>query len=236
MTKFVKYTLSWIGAVILFNLICFLAPIRQKSFDGSSSGFWTAYGFVMVAFVFHLIFSFVALDEKKTEKRIANIPLFYIVTLELLTMIVAGLICMAVPTIPNWLRIIICYALLFFFVICFFIAKTVGDTTQAANIDINRKTFSFRVLTDKAQELVSMADTAEKKQIAQSVYEKLRYSDMVSDPRLASIESDIFSKINKLTTEFQNGTDIQIIQKTANDLMFTVDQRSNKCKTLKRQV
>ena len=143
---------------------------------------------------------------------------------------------MAVSTIPGWLGIILCYALLFLFVIFFFGAKTVGETTAAANHKLNRKTYSFRVFTDRAQELIAMADTPEAKKVAQSVYDKIRYSDMVSDPKLENEEAMINIKLNELYAGFQNKTDIKIMQQIANDLNMLVDRRNSRCKELKRQV
>ena len=236
MGKFIKYSFLWIGALILFNLICFLAPIRTNVFDDDSKGFWVVYGFVMVAFILHFIFSYIALAEREKEKRVLNIPLLYISTIELFILMVAGLVCMAVPGIPNWLKIVIVYALLFIFVLFFLTAKTVGETTQAANIELNRKTYNFRLLTDKAQELIGIADTPEKKQIAQSVYDKVRYSDMVSDPRLSDIESRIFTKMSDLTVIYQNGADIGAAKGISEELIQLVDRRNNECKALKRQV
>lgn len=236
MAKFIKYSLLWIGALVLFNLICFLAPIKKNGFDDSSKGFWVVYGFIIFAFILHFIFSYIALDEKSKEKRILNTPLIYISTIELFVLMVAGLVCMAVPGMPNWLKIIIVYALLFIFVLFFFTAKTVGETTRAANIELNQKTYNFRVLTDRAQELIGMADTPEKKQIAQSVYDKVRYSDMVSDPRLNDVESAIFIRMNKLTAAYQNGDDIGTAKGIADELIQLVDRRNNECKNLKRMV
>ena len=237
MARFIKYSLIWVGAVALFNLICILSPsIKVSNMVNGESGFWVVYGFVMAAFLLHLIFSYVALDERHKEKRILNIPLFYIITIELFILVGTGITFMSNPTLPNWVKIISCYVLLFIYLIFFFTAKAVGDNNLMANAELNRKTYSFRALTDAAQELITMADTNEKKQIAQSVYEKIRYSDMVSNPRLEKIESDIFMKMNELTMEYQNKIDIQTIKQTAQELILMVDRRNNECKALKRHV
>ena len=236
MAKFIKYSLFWVGSLILFNLICFLAPIRKNGFDDGSKSFWVVYGFIMVAFILHFLFSYIALDEKKKEKRILNTPLLYISTTELFILATAGLVCMAIPGIPNWLKIIIVYALLLIFILFLLTAKTVGETTQAANIELNQKTFNFRMLTDRAQELTAIADTPEKKQIAQSVYDKIRYSDMVSDPRLSDIEGAIFAKMNELTDVYQKGNDIRSAKGISDELIQLIDRRNNECKNLKRMV
>ena len=236
MARQIKYIIVWLAGVVLFNLICFLPALETERTSDHSNSFWVIYGLVMFAFVLHLIFSCVALAEKNKEKRILNTPLMFICTTDLCLMVVAGIVCMAVSAIPGWLGIILCYALLFLFVLFFLGAKTVGETTAAANHELNRKTFSFRILIDKAQELINVASTLEEKQIAQSVYDKVRYSDLVSDPQLANDECMIDQKMNELLAEYQNKGDITIIQRTADDLMVMVDRRNNKCRTLKRRV
>lgn len=236
MGKQVKFMVVWFATVVLFNLIIFLAPVDRGAKSEGFRNFWVVYGLLMAAFVLHLIFSCVALSEKNKEKRALNMPLIVISCTGLFLMTVTGMICMAVPGIPKWISIVVCYAVLLFFVVFLLSAKTVGETTAAANHELNRKTFSFRVLIDNASELVNMADTEEKKQIAQSVYDKVRYSDPVSDPQLANDEYMISEKMNELLAEYRGGYDISYIQSTANDLMSMVDRRNAKCKTLKRQV
>ena len=236
MGRQIKYFIMWLAGVGLFNLICFLPALENERTGNQSGNFWTIYGLVMLAFVLHLIFACIALAEKNKEKRILNTPLIIICTIDLLLMIIAGIVCMAVSSMPGWLGIVICYGLLFLSVLFFLGAKAVGETTAEANHELNRKTYSFRIFTDRAQELISMADTPEKKEIAQSVYDKLRYSDMVSDPRLADDEFQINEKLNQLYGGFQGMGNVQSLQQTANDLIIIVDRRNNKCKELKRQV
>ena len=236
MGRQIKYFIMWLAGVGLFNLICFLPALENERTGNQSENFWTIYGLVMLAFVLHLIFSCIALAEKNKEKKILNTPLIIICTIDLLLMIIAGIVCMAVSSMPGWLGIVICYGLLFLSVLFFLGAKAVGETTAEANHELNRKTYSFRIFTDRAQELISMADTPEKKEIAQSVYDKLRYSDMVSDPRLADDEFQINEKLNQLYGGFRGMGNVQSLQQTANDLIIIVDRRNNKCKELKRQV
>ncbi len=236
MGRQIKYFIMWLAGVGLFNLICFLPALENERTSNQSGNFWTIYGLVMLAFVLHLIFSCIALAEKNKEKRILNTPLIIICTIDLLLMIISGIVCMAVSSMPGWLGIVICYGLLFLSVLFFLGAKAVGETTAEANHELNRKTYSFRIFTDRAQELISMADTPEKKEIAQSVYDKLRYSDMVSDPQLAHDEFQINEKLNQLYGGFQGMGNVQSLQQTANDLIIIVDRRNNKCKELKRQV
>lgn len=236
MAKYVKYAMFWFGAVILFNLICFLAPIKSNGFNEGSIEFWIVYSFIMLSLIVHLIFGMIVLNEKNNDNIIQKNTLLYIVISQIYIMITAGLICMATQSIPNWIKIVICYVLLFIFIFFYFASKTVGENTKEANIELNRKTYYFRNLTDKAQELVSIADTTEKKRIAETVYEKIRYSDMISDQRLEIIETDILTKMKELITEYQNGSDIQMIKKTSNELILIVNKRNNECKTLKRQV
>ena len=236
MARQLKYIVVWMATVVLFNLICFLAPIGKGDILGHSGGFWASYGFVIAAFVLHLVFSCVALREKNKEKRVLNTPLIIISSVELCLMILVGIVCMAVTIIPYWVGIIICYALLLLSVIFFITAKAVGENTQAANQALNMKTGMFRELTDMAQELVSVASTSEENDLAKRIYDSIRYSDMVSCEETINEEMIIRSKLEDLVNLVRDHSTCDTINRTADELLLLVEKRNNKCKTAKRKM
>lgn len=231
-----KYIVIWIATVILFNLICFFAPIGAGNIGNHSGGFWAGYGFAMAAFVLHLVFSCIALSEKNKEKKVLNNPLIIISSVELCLMILAGIVCMVVTAIPYWLGIIICYALLLLSVIFFITAKAVGENAHAANRTLNAKTSVFRELTDMAQELVSVSSTSEEKDVAKKIYDSIRYSDMVSCEETEDEELIIRSKIEHLIESVRNRSEFDAVSQASDEILLLVEKRNNKCKASKRKM
>lgn len=236
MARQMKYIVVWIATVILFNLICFLAPIGAGDMWGHSGGFWAGYGFLMVAFVLHLIISCIALSEKNKDKKVLNTPLIIISSAELCLIVLVGIVCMIVTAIPYWLGIIICYALLLVSIIFLITAKAVGENAQAANRVLNAKTSIFRELTDIAQKLVSVSSTPEEKDVAKKIYDAIRYSDMVSSDETVEEELVIRSKLENLVEAVRIHSEFNAINQASDELLLLVETRNNKCKTLKRKI
>ena len=147
MKKSLKYyIIVWIALVGLFNIVCFVTPNEIGGMNKFTGSFWAGYGFVVAAFVLHLVYACFAFNEANAEKRVINTPLTVISFIELLLMGIVGTLCIAVFWTPTWVSIIICYFVLLLSVIFFISAKAVGENTQSANISLNRKTSNFREL------------------------------------------------------------------------------------------
>ena len=86
--------------------------------------------------------------------------------------------------------------------------------------------------TVDADALASKASTPEIKAVAKKVYEVIRYSDPMSNDKLAGVEL----KIEKLFDEYQNAVnanDYELVKQTASALTEAVEERNKKCKLLK---
>ena len=225
MARQLKYIVIWIATVVLFNLICFLAPIGAGDTGGHSGGFWAGYGFLMAAFILHLVFSCITLSEKNKDKKVLNTPLIIISSAELCLMILVGIVCMVVTAIPYWLGIIVCYALLLLSVVFLVTAKAVGENAQAANRALNAKTSIFRELTDIAQELVSVSSTPEEKEAAKKIYDAIRYSDMVSCEETVEEEIVIRRKLENLVEAVRTHSEFKEINQASDELLLLVEKR-----------
>lgn len=226
------YITVWLLLVSLFNVICFVTPETALGYDKFGGAFWAGYGFIMAAFAIHLFVSCVSLSAEGTNKRALNMPLNIIAWAELLVMLILGAVCMLVPNTPNWLGIIICYAVLVFSVILMLSAKTVGNKTDAANSALNDKTALLRELTASASLLKSAAKTPLAKQYATKVYEALRYSDPVSAPQSAEIESIIALKLEAFSGIICG--DDKAVSTAAEELLVLIDKRETICKAAKK--
>ena len=237
MKKSLKYyAIVWIALVGLFNIICFVTPDEVGGLSKYSGSFWTGYGFVMAAFVLHLIYACLAFNETNAEKRILNTPLTVISFIELLLMVVVGTLCIAVFRTPTWVSIILCYLILMLSVIFFVSAKAVGENALNANISLNQKTASIRDLVDVAQQLVTASKSKESRQLSQKVYDALRYSDMVSSAATADDEATIREKLEALIAGVSKESDLSEYSAEVKELLALIEIRNNKCKAAKRRV
>ena len=143
---------------------------------------------------------------------------------------------MAIPSLPYWVGIIACYAVLAFSIIFLLSAKVVGENASNANIALNVKTSFMRGLADKTQEIVMETKTPETKSLVTKVYDAIRYSDNVSVEETQMDEMRISVGLEDLKCLIQDGADIEKIQQKVDELLLLIDKRNNKCKALKRQV
>ena len=229
-----NYTISWIVLVGLFNLCCFITPNEWYGVSKYSGSFWVGYGFVMASFVFHFIYAFFAFSERNREKQVINTPITIFSFFELGLMVVVGLLCMAIPSLPYWLGIVLCYIVLALSVLFLISAKVVGENAVYANTALNTKTAFMRELTDKAQGLISSAKTAQAKEIATKIYEAIRYSDTISSEATKEDELAISERLSGLEGSI-NDIGIEGLQNKADEIFQLIEKRNNICKASKRQ-
>jgi len=236
MKNFKSYIIVWILLIGLFNICCFVTPSEINGISKYEAGFWPAYGFVMLAFMLHLAFAYYLFSEKNEVKRRQNTSLSVISFLELAVMIIAGALCMLIPSVPYWVAIIVCYAVLAFSVILLVSTKTVEDKKYAANNSLNTKTANMRELADNAQELISMAKTAETKSLATKVFEAIKYSDTVSSDETYTEEKAIFEGISEFKGFLNEGASLEELKQKADEILMLIEQRNNIAKASKRRV
>ena len=102
------YVITWLVAVIFFNIVIFIIPneiFGTKIFDGA---FWTGYVFIILAFAGHFICSYKVFKEENIKKIFYNIPLINISYTGLIATTVSGIICMIIPGLPEWVGAIVC--------------------------------------------------------------------------------------------------------------------------------
>ena len=228
------YIIFWIALVSLFNVLCFVTPNEINGVNKFSGAFWSGYGFTMVSFIGHLVYSCIVFSEKNLDKRVMNTPLTVISFIELGFMIIVGAICMVVPGMPTWIGIAICYMVLILSVITLVCVNAVGKKTMQANVVLNQKTSLFREFIDKAQELTNLAKTAETKALFKKIYDAIRYSDLVSSDATEDEEEQIGHLLDELRNEIAVTDEIEILEAKVDRLLNLIEIRNNKCKAMKR--
>jgi len=222
------FSAIWAIALALFNVIVFVTPNIAKF----SETFWTGYIFITIAFIGQLICAFFAFKPSDKQKVFYNIPLVTIGYTGLIVMLVVGTICMIVPTLPNWIGIIVCLLVLGITSIAVLTATFAASVVTEIDQRIKTKTFFIKSLTVDAEHLMNTAKTNELKALAKKVYEAVRYSDPMSNAVLVEVEE----KIQNGFSDFENavnGEDFELASSTADELLSLIDVRNKKCKLLK---
>ena len=229
------YIISWAALVGLFHIVCFVTPDEIGGVSKFAGAFWSGYGFTVAAFVIHLVYAVFAFSEENGEKRILHMPLTVISFAELALMVAAGLVCLLIPAIPNWVGIILCYTVFVLSVVFLLAARNAGENAWTANQDLNARTGCFRELTDMAQEMTAGAKDSGKKGIAQRVYDAIRYSDPVSAVETEEEEREIRAGLAALSAAVTGNGSMDEVRSGAEELLERLAKRNNRCKALKRQ-
>ena len=226
--NFKSFIIIWAVGLVLFNLCAFLIPTETRF----TPNFWSAYGFVTVAFVFQLGVSYFTSKEEKKDKLFLTLPTITISFITLICTIIAGAVSMAVEGIPDWVGSVVGFACVGFGVAATLLSKAAGDLVSEKEEKIKVQTFFIKALTVDANTLVAQAQTPEIKEEVRKVYEAVRYSDPMSNDALAGAEAQITLKFNELQTAVKDNN-AEAVKTISNELLILIKDRNSKCKLLK---
>ncbi len=222
---FKSYIGVWTICLVLFNAISFIVPSELKS------NFWAGYIFITIAFIGQLFCANIAFKSENFRKFFYNFPLISISFVGTLIMLVVGGLTMAISTVPVWIGIILCLIVLAFTAIAIINASVASETVSNVDTKIKAQTLFIKMLIADATTLMSKAETKEAKEITKKIYEKLRYSDPVSNDVLNSIESQITIKFKEFESSIIENSQNAI--SLGEELIILIDDRNTKCKLLK---
>lgn len=227
---FKNYVVIWMIAVIIFNILCFVTPNEIPGYYKINATFWVVYILIMIAFAGQLYCANIAFKAENAKKLFYNMPLITISYAGLAVMLIVGGLCMAIPDLPAWLGAILCILVLGFTAISVTKAATAADIVQDTDSRIEADTLFIKSLTADAESLISKAKTEEAAKACKKVYEAIRYSDPMSNPALAGLESQIAIKFSEFSKAVENGEDIGNL---GGEVITLVDDRNKKCKLMK---
>lgn len=227
---FKNYVVIWMIAVIIFNILCFVTPNEIPGYYKINATFWGVYILIMIAFAGQLYCANIAFKAENAKKLFYNMPLVTVSYAGLAVMLIVGGLCMALPDLPAWLGAILCLLVLGFTALSVTKAATAADIVQDTDTKIKSDTLFIKSLTADAESLISKAKTEEASKACKKVYEAIRYSDPMSNPALAGLESQIAIKFSEFSKAVENGDDAG---KSADGLIILIEDRNRKCKMLK---
>jgi len=230
---FKYYAAVWAVVLVVFNVICF---VTQKYFAGFlakfGGAFWAGYAFITVAFIGQLVCAYMAFRTDSARKMFYNIPLITISYSGLVTMLIIGGACMAIPGLPNWVGAVVCFAVLAFCAISLIKAGAAADAVNSIDEKVKAKTEFIKIMTAKCEGIVTRAKSDDAKKECKKVYDAVRYADPMSTEELNMVETQIEQKIDEMkgAVIFDNTDEVKAL---ADEIVILIGERNGMCKALK---
>lgn len=232
MKKIFKFYLAmWAVLLALFNVIAFVSAGWEGQ-EKYTASFWVGYVFIMLAFVGQLVCAYLALREDDVKKLFYNIPLVTISYTGLILSFICGGLCMLISSLPYWVGVILCAAVLAFTAIAVLKASMAAELVSETDEKLKVSTALMKTLTAEAEGLEAKAQTGEIKAACKKAYEALRYSDPMSSEELAEAEEEIAEKLNELKAAVETADNESVNELTV-VLLTLIKERNDKCKLLK---
>ena len=230
--KFVLYSIVWLLCLAVFNVIAFVTPNKIGELSKFSGSFWVGYIFITAAFIGELICAFFAFKTKNLKRFFYNIPLISISYGGLVTMLIVGSIFMAIPTLSEWIGIIVCVIILAFNAIAIIKATAAAGIVSGIDGKIKAQTLFIKDLTANAQSLMTSAKSDELCAEAKKVYEVIRYSDPMANDALSDLDTQIKRQFASFA-EAVKAEDTELAKETSTVLIELVEKRNHNCKISK---
>ena len=226
---FKVYSAIWAICFATFNIIAFARPTFINIFTGS---FWIGYLFIDIAFAGQLCCSYIAFKDENLQKTFYNVSLILVSYIALVSMLIAGSLCMVIPFFTVWLSVVICVLVASISASIILVTCFVINVVSGIDNEIKTKTFAIKTLTADAEHLLSVAQSFELKKECEKVYENLRYSDPVSNTALSEINEQIQRQFCSFESAV-NSADLELTVSIADELLVLIDKRNKQCRLLK---
>jgi len=214
--------------IAVFNVVVFVIPFNK------GGGFWTGYGFSMLAMLLTATIAFYAFSKEGLKSKVYGIPLISVVWSYFITQLVIGLVEMILELIPIPFQyeIAINTILLGACLLGLITVEAAKEEIERIDEKIKEKVFYIKSLQVDIEGLVRRVSDDSLKKILKELVETIRYSDPMSSPQLATIENKIEVRAAVLTETVEKA-DGDAIKTLCNELQQLFAERNRKCKILK---
>ena len=176
--------------------------------------------------------SYIAFKDENLQKTFYNVSLILVSYIALVSMLIAGSLCMVIPFFPVWLSVVICVLVASISASIILVTCFVINVVSGIDNEIKTKTFAIKTLTADAEHLLSVAQSFELKKECEKVYENLRYSDPMSNTALSEINEQIQRQFSSFESAV-NSADLELTVSIADELLVLIDKRNKQCRLLK---
>lgn len=230
--NFKLYIICWAILLALFNVICFVTPNEAAGLNKFGGAFWVGYIFITASFIGQLVCAYIAFKAENLKKLFYNLPLITLSYTGLILTLIFGGLAMAIPNLPAWVGAVICLLILGLNAIAIIKAKAATELVESVDKKISRQIGFIKNLTAEAESLVSHSKSDEVRAECKKVYEAARYSDPMSNIRLADIEEKITAEMQQLS-EAVASDDSEIAAAVTRELIALIEDRNKRCRMLK---
>lgn len=213
----------WSLTFLLINIFAFSIPIDKTTV------FWIAYIFTVIAFAIQLIIWNLAFRQSKVLKsKFLGFPIVYVGIVYLIIQLIAFGVFLLFQSIAPWITFTTCVAILF--ISCIFLVATEMGRKKVSHVELHveRKVSTTKRMQADIELIAEKQTDIVMKNRLESLAEKIKYSDPMSDDSLTSIEDEINSKITELKTQ-----PTMDIEGSVDQIEILLLERNKKTKLLK---
>lgn len=215
---------------VVYTLIVLAVPFAKGGM------FWltylfTAAAFVVQAYVFKLSF------EKKAgaKSKFYGFPIARVGVLYLAVQIMLGLVFMALAAVaPVWLALVLYLALLAAAAVGVIATDSIRDEVERQDTQLKKDVATMRALQSKAAALPARCEDTTAKAALEKLAEEFRYSDPVSAPALADLETDMAAIMEELSAAVTDGDNAAVLA-LCKKISATLAERNRLCKLNKKE-
>lgn len=194
--------------------------------------FYTAIIILAVGYAFSIVSTFIGFKKQQNaEGTFYGVPFVYsgLSTFILIAVLSAVSIIIGLSSILQVIIAVVAFAC----AIGKLLKKSVArELIVEQGEKVKKQTQFVKSLTVNAENILIQSKSDETKAIAKKVYEAIRYSDPMSNPALANIETQISIKYGEFSNAI-NCNNAPLAQTLGNDLIVLINSRNNQCKLLK---
>jgi len=212
----------------VYNVSIFAIPFNRES------EFWLGYGFFMSALVLATAVGNYVINLKGLRSKVYGIPLISVIWRYLVAQFIVSLALMIFYFAPYAFRIglALSTALLGACLIGLISVNAVREKIERIDEKIKEKVLFIKSLQADVENLVAKVLDESVKKSLKNLAETIKFSDPMSNAKLAELESEISAKIALLSQNIEKA-DKDEANKLCEELQQLFAERNRKCKILK---
>lgn len=215
---------------VVYTLIVLAVPFAKGGI------FWLTYLFTAAAFgvqayVFKLSFE----KEAGAKSKFYGFPIARVGVLYLAAQIVLGLVFMALAAVaPVWLALVLYLVLLAAAAVGVIATDSIRDEVERQDAQLKKDVATMRALQSKVAALPARCEDTTAKAALEKLAEEFRYSDPVSAPALADLETDMAAIMEELSAAVTDGDNAAVLA-LCKKISATLAERNRLCKLNKKE-
>ena len=215
---------------VVYTLIVLAVPFAKGGM------FWLTYLFTAAAFgvqvyVFKLSFE----KEAGAKSKFYGFPIARVGVLYLAVQLVLGLMFMALAAVaPVWLALVLYLALLVAAAVGVIATDSIRDEVERQDTQLKADVAAMRALQSHAAALPARCEDTTAKAALEKLAEEFRYSDPVSAPALADLETDMAAIMEELSAAVTDGDNAAVLA-LCKKISATLAERNRLCKLNKKE-